>query len=136
MQRAKQRIPDPEARHAILQAIDAADAPVTAVALGKRPGIGTGARVKLLLAEDVASGRVFDWGKAAYWHRNQETIARQRVLEVVDRECLSSSDLKKSVSRGAPKLTTQNGSIRHPEADLRETFVVQRNQSIECFWHN
>lgn len=107
MRQAKQRMPDPEARQTILQAIDATDAPITAAALGKRPGIGTGARVKLLLAEDVASGRVFNWGKSAYWSLDPETVARQRVLEVVGRECVSISDLKRSVCRATPKPATQ-----------------------------
>lgn len=107
MPQAKQRMPDPEARQTLLQAIDAADAPVTAAALGKRPGIGTGARAKLLLAEDVASGRVFNWGKSAYWNLDPETVARQRVLEAVGRECLSLSDLKKRVCRETPTLATK-----------------------------
>ena len=107
MRQAKQRMPDPEARQSFLQVIDLADAPVTAATLGKHPGIGTGARVKLQLEEGVASGRVFNWGKAGYWHVDPETVARQRVLEVVGRECLSLSDLKKSVSRETPKLTTK-----------------------------
>ncbi len=107
MRQAKQGMPDPEARQTILQAIDSADAPITAAALGKRPGVGTGARVKLLLAEDVASGRVSNWGKAGYWRVDPEAVARQRVLEIVSRECLSLSDLKKSVSRQTPKLTTK-----------------------------
>jgi hypothetical protein len=71
------------------------------------PGIGTGARVKLLLADDVASGRVYNWGKSAYWNQASETVARQRVLEVVGRECLNLSDLKKSVSRESPKLSSK-----------------------------
>ena len=107
MRQAKQRMPDPEARQTMLQAVDAADAPITAAALGKLPGIGAGARVKLLLAEDVASGRVFNWGKSAFWNLDPETVARQRVLEVAGRECLSLSDLKRSVCRTTPKLTTQ-----------------------------
>lgn len=107
MRQVKQQMPDPEARQTILQAVHAADAPVTAATLGKKPGIGTGTRVKLLLAEDVANGRVFHWGKSAYWILDPETVARQRVLEIVGRDCLSLIDLKKRVCRETPKLATK-----------------------------
>jgi hypothetical protein len=63
--------------------------------------------VKLLLEDDVASGRVYNWGKSAYWNLAPDTVARRRVLEVVGREYLNLSDLKKSVSREIPKLTTK-----------------------------
>jgi hypothetical protein len=105
MRQANRQMADPEAHQTILQAIDSADAPITASALGKRPGIGTSARVKLLLAGDIASGRVFNWGKTAYWNLDPETVARQRVLAAAGRECLRLSDLKKSVSGETPKLT-------------------------------
>jgi hypothetical protein len=114
-------MPDPETRQTILQAIDVADVPITAATLGKRPGIGTGARVKSLLAEDVASGRVFNWGKSAYWNLDPETVARQRVLEVVGRECLSLSDLKRSVCAATPKLTTQT-----VQSAIKKLIVEQR----------
>jgi len=107
MRQAKQRKPDPEARQTILQEIDAADAPITAAALGKLPGIGTGARVKLLLGEDVATARVFNWGKPGYWRVDPEAVARQRVLEVVGHECLNTRDLTKSVTQQPPRLSAK-----------------------------
>lgn len=60
-----------------------------------------------LLAEDVASARVFDWGKSSYWNLDPETVARQRVLEVVSRECLSTRDLTKSVAQQPPRLSAK-----------------------------
>jgi len=111
MAQAKQRMPDPEAVQLIVHAIRSANAPITASTLGKQPGIGTSARVKLLLAEHLAKGGVFHWGKVGYWHVDPGAVARERVLEVVSRECLSLSGLKRSVSRESPKLTTKTVQV-------------------------
>jgi len=104
---AKSRTPDPEARQSILNFIDAADAPVTTMALGKLPGIGTGARVKQLLAPDVASGRVFDWGKSAYWRLGPEQIARERALELAGGELLKPAALRSRICKGPPAISSK-----------------------------
>jgi hypothetical protein len=100
----RQRTPDTEARQSILSAIDAADAPVTAATLGKLPGIGSGARVKPLLAENLASGRVFDWGKSKYWHLDPTKTARDQLLELAAREFLSRGQLAGRAVQASPGL--------------------------------
>jgi hypothetical protein len=121
MSKARQQMPDLEARQSILQAIEAADGPVTAATLCKLPGIGSRARVKPLLTEEVATGRVFDWGKSAYWHLDPEHVARGRLLELAAREFLKPAELKKRVAQASPKIksTTVQSVIKKLVAEKR-----------------
>jgi hypothetical protein len=109
MRQAKPRAPAvsaEEARESILRAIHSSDAPVAAAALGKLPGVRGGAKAKALLVEDLANGRVFDWG-SAYWHLDPVKIARERLLDLAAREFLSKNQLTENPAVAAPKLKPQ-----------------------------
>jgi hypothetical protein len=129
MPRAKPATPDAEARQSILEAIRAADAPVTATNLGKLPGIGTGARVKLLLQEEVAEGRIFEWGKSTYWHLHPEELARKRLVDLAGRECLSKSVLAKRAAEVVPKISSKTVQLMVKKLIAEERFLAKENKT-------
>lgn len=45
----------------------------------------------------VAAGKIFSWGPGKYWHRDAGEVARERLLEITQRELLTAAALKKIV---------------------------------------
>jgi hypothetical protein len=129
MPKAVPRARDPEARQSILQAIDAAAAPVTATALGKLPGIGSGLRVKQLLAEDVSSARVFAWGKSAYWRLDPERVARDRLLELAARELLKPPTLKSRTCKGPPAISPKTVQLVFKKLLAEQRFLEKEDKT-------
>src|SRR5580658_9457080 len=89
----KQRVSplDPEEeRKLVVQAIVGADAPVALASLGSIPELGRkvpGKQVRELIARDLTSGTVFQWGTGkttSFWSRNPRALARQRILQAID----------------------------------------------------
>ncbi len=110
----KPRLPplDPEeGRRLILQAIQSSDAPAPLAALGSIPELGRkvpGTQVRKLIARDLASGTVFQWGAGkatAFWNRNPKALARERILDLTARELLTSAEIKKRLASGVPPLS-------------------------------
>jgi len=110
----------PETREAILKAIADSREPVPPSALGstldrKVPGT----HVSNLLANDLNSGRVFQWGtagKPALWNRDPKSVARARLSKIAASEVLTRSDLAKRAVGGPPKLKVT--AVRAAQAEL------------------
>jgi hypothetical protein len=88
----------PEPKEKVLAAIRAASEPVKPAALAKLAGL-TGPKVAVLLTDEVSSGAVFRWG-TSYWHRDQESEARERLLANADGVL---TDAKSTAKAGAAK---------------------------------
>jgi hypothetical protein len=99
-----------ETRASILKAIAAAESPVSPASLRSIAQVGRSAQIQTLLAEDLTSGTVFQWGasnKPTYWHRDPEVVARERILDLTSIELLTRVALKKRVAKGTPPLSTK-----------------------------
>jgi hypothetical protein len=116
----KQRASSPdliEARSLILKAIAAAETPVSLASLGSLKEFGRrlpGTRVRELLAEDLASGSVFQWGtskKQMLWHRDPKALASERIMELASIELLTRAELGKRAAGREPKLPAKVGQI-------------------------
>jgi hypothetical protein len=100
----------PETREAILKAIAEASEPILATALGSMPALGRkvpGTHVLSLLADNVKSGSVFQWGdskKTAFWNRDPKDVARERILKIAGTEMLTRGELDKRAAKEAPNL--------------------------------
>jgi hypothetical protein len=100
----------PDTKPSLLKAIQEADAPLKPVQLGKSVESAlklTGPHLKALLAEDLAAGRVFNWGSEnapLYWHREREAEARNRLLNFASGEALTKAQLSAHVAKVPPKI--------------------------------
>jgi len=100
----------PEMRDSILKAIAEAPGPVPVKDLGTLSELGRkvpGTHVQGLLADDLNSGKVFQWGdsnKPAFWSRNPKIEARQRILKIAAERVLTPGRLSAEAVGGKPKL--------------------------------
>jgi hypothetical protein len=98
----------PDARPIVLDAIHTSALPVAAADLGIIPALGrnlTAPKLRTLLLEDIAAGRVFLWGDAkqkAYWHRDPSAVARDRLLQLAGHQALTAKDLQQRASAESP----------------------------------
>src|SRR5277367_1337477 len=95
----------PDAKPIILEVINVALSPVPAGELARIPALGrklTLARVKALLSDEVAAGRIFLWTAAkskGYWVRDEATAARDRLLQLAGSEALAAKELEQRVAK-------------------------------------
>jgi hypothetical protein len=117
----------PDARAIILDAANAAVSPVSVADLGTIPALGrklSAMRLKTLLAEDVAAGRVFLWGTGkskAYWVRDPLAVARDSRLGLASREALSTKELEQRVATELPAIApkTVKAAYKHLKDEKR-----------------
>jgi hypothetical protein len=109
-----------ESHERVLKAILEAAEPVPAAALVELPGLVQRVAEKDLaglLAEDLASGRVFAWGKKdrRYWGRDVRTEARERLMNLASRENLTKEELMSRAGALTPTIDAK---------DIRAAFAI------------
>lgn len=85
--------------------------------------------MKLLLAGDVASGRVFEWGKSAYWRCDPEQVARGRMLELAAHELLKPADLKSRICKVAPKVSPKTAQLALKKLGAENRFLEKEGKT-------
>jgi hypothetical protein len=89
----------PATHDTIVQALVESPEPIPAAQLTRIPGLSqkvVATHLPQLLAEDLASGRLFYWGGKAklYWHRDPKSVAHERIMQAL-------SDAAQPIAAGA-----------------------------------
>ncbi len=107
----KQSIDPTAAKAAILAAVREAKEPLKAAQIAKQREISkglSGPKINDLLDPELKSGHIFNWGTQktpAYWHRDQESEIRERLLSISAAEVLPAAELLRRAAAGTPKLS-------------------------------
>ena len=124
----------PEIKQTLLDAIAAAGSPVPVGELGTLPSPGRKlpkTRVQALLKEDLAAGRVFLWGDSknkAYWHRDSNVAARDRVLHIAGSEALEAKQLEQRAAAEQPTIALK--VVKSARAQLENEKRLRKESKI------